>query len=277
MEYLRLLRPYSWIKNFLVFIPLFFAKQFFSDGKIKIVLLSFILFCLAASCVYIINDLADAQQDRLHPKKQHRPIASGNISPLHAKVLLLALAIATSIVLSYFPLTVILLIGAYLVLNVLYSFYLKHVAMLDIVLIAGFYLLRILVGGLAAQVPISNWLILCTIFLALFLITGKRKSEMTQGVKRAVLDLYSQEILNAILIASVTLVIISYSLYTVLVLGDTLAVYSIFFVLLAILRYVLLIYTTDKVEYPEKALFTDWWIVFAAIAWLGCMYAILYR
>ncbi len=277
MEYLRLLRPYSWIKNFLVFIPLFFAKQFFSDGKIKIVLLSFILFCLAASCVYIINDLADAQQDRLHPKKQHRPIASGNISPLHAKVLLLALAIATSIVLSYFPLTVILLIGAYLVLNVLYSFYLKHVAMLDIVLIAGFYLLRILVGGLAAQVPISNWLILCTIFLALFLITGKRKSEMTQGVKRAVLDLYSQEILNAILIASVTLVIISYSLYTVLVLGDTLAVYSIFFVLLAILRYVLLIYSTDKVEYPEKALFTDWWIVFAAIAWLGCMYAILYR
>jgi len=277
MEYLRLLRPYSWIKNFLVFIPLFFAKQFFSDGKIKIVLLSFILFCLAASCVYIINDLADAQQDRLHPKKQHRPIASGSVSPLHAKVLLLALAIATSIVLSYFPLTVILLIGAYLVLNVLYSFYLKHVAMLDIVLIAGFYLLRILVGGLAAQVPISNWLILCTIFLALFLITGKRKSEMTQGVKRAVLDLYSQEILNAILIASVTLVIISYSLYTVLVLGDTLAVYSIFFVLLAILRYVLLIYSTDKVEYPEKALFTDWWIVFAAIAWLGCMYAILYR
>lgn len=277
MECIRLLRPYNWIKNFLVFIPLFFAREILLPGKLLDVFLSFILFCLVASCVYIINDLADVEQDRLHPKKQHRPIASRKVSPTKAKFLLLGLTVVAGIVLGQFSIAVIMLVSMYLILNVLYSFYLKHVAVLDIVLIAGFYLLRILVGGLVAQVPISNWLILCTIFVALFLITGKRKAEMAKEMKRAVLDLYSNEVLNAILILSITLAIISYSLYTVLVLTDTLAVYSIFFVLLGILRYLLLIYTTDKVEYPEKALFSDWWVIFAGIGWLVCMYIILYR
>jgi 4-hydroxybenzoate polyprenyltransferase len=277
MEYIRLLRPYNWIKNFLVFIPLFFAREILFPGKLFDVFLSFILFCLVASCVYIINDLADVEQDRLHPKKQYRPIASGKVSPTSAKILLLVLTVVTGTVLGYFSLTVIILVSMYLILNVLYSFYLKHIAILDIVLIAGFYLLRILVGGIVAHVHISNWLILCTIFVALFLITGKRKAEMAKETKRAVLDLYSDEVLNAILVISITLAIISYSLYTVLVLTHTLAVYSIFFVLFGILRYLLLIYTTDKVEYPEKAIFTDWWVIFAGIGWLVCMYIILYR
>ncbi|MDB5188770.1 MAG: phosphoribose diphosphate:decaprenyl-phosphate phosphoribosyltransferase [Candidatus Nomurabacteria bacterium] len=277
MEYLRLLRPYNWIKNFLVFIPLFFAKQLFIPGKLSSVFLSFMLFCLVASFVYIVNDLVDVEQDRQHSKKQHRPIASGKVSPRQASMLLAVVGVLIVTTLSYFSHTVIMLMAVYLILNILYSLYLKHIAILDILLIAGFYLLRVLVGGAVAQVPISHWLTLSTIFLALFLITGKRKAEMAQTVKRKVLDLYTPEVLNAILIISVTLVIVSFSLYTVLVLATTVAVYSIFFILLAILRYLLLISTTDKVEYPEKALFSDWWIFLATLGWLICMYIVLYR
>ena len=277
MEYIKLIRPYSWIKNTLIFIPLFFAKQLFFVGKLETVFVSFILFCLVASCVYIINDLIDIKQDRLHPTKRNRPLASNKITRKNALLLLASLLVLSIFLLFYVNKYVAIVMGIYFTLNLIYSSYLKHTVIIDILLVVGFYLARVIVGGIAAQVVISNWLIPCIMFIALFLIAGKRRAEMSQEFKRKVLEYYSIELLNSIVIISAALILVYYSLYTVLVLTSPVAVYSIFFVLIALLRYLMLIYTTNKVEYPERALFTDYWIVFSIIGWIVSMFYILYK
>jgi decaprenyl-phosphate phosphoribosyltransferase len=276
MEYLRLLRPYSWVKNVLIFVPLFFARELFIVDKVHAVFLSFVLFCLAASCVYIINDIIDIQQDQLHPEKCHRPLASKKITRSQALFLLGGLLLLAGLLSFYVDIHVVMIIGIYIVLNLAYSFYFKHIAVVDMLLVTVFYLLRIIAGGVSAHVDISHWLILCIIFISLFLIAGKRKAEMGQISKRKVLAQYSLELLNSIVTMSATLAIISYSLYTVLVLVPVAAVYSIFFVLFAILRYLLLIYSNKKTEYPEQALMTDYWIACATVGWIVCIYFILY-
>jgi decaprenyl-phosphate phosphoribosyltransferase len=154
--------------------------------------------------------------------------------------------------------------------------YLKHIAVLDILLVSSFYFIRIMVGGIAAQVPISHWLLLCIIFVSLFLIVGKRLAEFRQNEKRIVLLQYTPEFLNAMLIISATLIIISYSLYSVLVWNSDIAIFSIFLVLLGIIRYLLLIFTTDRAEYPEKVIITDKIIFMSGILWVFIMYLIIY-
>ncbi|MDE2399976.1 MAG: UbiA family prenyltransferase [Patescibacteria group bacterium] len=273
---LRLMRPYSWIKNFFIFVPLFFAKDFFVYSKLTLVTLAFIVFCLTASSVYILNDIFDKEQDQKHSTKKNRPIASGAVSIKSAIILLCSLLIVVVAVIYFFIPQIFWLMVLYFLLNVLYSKYFKHIAILDILLVSTFYFIRIMVGGIAAMVPISNWLLLCIIFISLFLIVAKRLAEFSQDDKRIVLLQYTPEFLNAMLIISATLVIIAYSLYSVLVLNSNVAVFSIFLVILGIVRYLFLVFTTHKAEYPEKVIIADKVIFLSSLAWILTMFFIIY-
>ncbi|MEN9649281.1 MAG: hypothetical protein RL094_248 [Candidatus Parcubacteria bacterium] len=273
---LRLLRPTSWIKNFFIFVPLFFAREFLFIQKLESVIVAFICFSLTASCVYILNDIADREQDKLHDKKKFRPIASGAVSVRRALQVFAVLLITTIALTHYVVPAITYYLAAYFLLNIAYSFYLKHIATIDILLISGFFLIRILIGGEAAGVHISLWLLLCTIFISLFLIVGKRIAEFNGKSKRAVLNVYTSEFLTALLIIAATLSIISYSLYSVLVLNSYIAVYSIFFVLLGVLRYVFIVFTSAKSEYPERAVVSDPIVLVATLGWIIFMCMIFY-
>ena len=274
--FLALLRPGSWIKNFFIFAPLFFARDVFDLSKLTSACISFAIFSLIASSVYILNDIADLDHDREHIKKMHRPIASGRISIRTGLfIFFILICVAFTLSLIFVPQITPLLV-IYIILNISYSNFLKNIAIVDVIIISFFYLIRLLVGGLAVDATISSWLILCTIFISLFLIIGKRIAEFNQKTKREVLSGYTLEFLHGFLYISAALSIISYSLYTVLALNSSLAVYSIFLVLLGIMRYCYIILTTHKCEYPEQALISDKIILISGICWVIMMYIIFY-
>jgi 4-hydroxybenzoate polyprenyltransferase len=274
--FLKLLRPNSWLKNFFIFIPLFFARDVFDSDKLVAVCLSFIIFSLVASSVYILNDIVDQEHDRQHEKKKFRPIASGQISVRTALIIFFILICSTFILSLIFVPQIVPLLLIYFILNLGYSYYLKNIAIVDVIIISLFYLIRLLVGGLAIHVNISAWLILCTIFISLFLIIGKRIAEFNQETGRKVLSGYTSEFLHGFLFITAALSIISYSLYIILVLDSSLAIYSIFFVILGIMRYCYIILTTHKSEYPEQVIISDKVILTSGICWLILMYIIFY-
>jgi 4-hydroxybenzoate polyprenyltransferase len=275
-QLVTLLRPYSWTKNLFIFAPLFFAKEFFNYSKLTTVTSSFIVFCITASLVYILNDILDREQDKKHKIKSSRPIASGKVSIKSAIVLFFTLSVVDIYLIFFLTPKIAWLLGGYFILNILYSIYLKHIAVLDILIVSSFYFIRVMVGGVAANVFVSHWLLLCIVFISLFLIVGKRLAELDQDNKRIVLGKYSPEFLNTILVVFATLTITSYSLYSVLVLDSNLAIFSIFPVLLGIIRYLFIVFTSQRAEYPEKEIFTDKTIFFSGIAWVIVMYFIFY-
>lgn len=280
MAYLKLLRPKQWVKNLLVFVPIFFAQDFFGKDKIWQASLSFVVFCLIASTVYIVNDIFDKKTDQNHPKKQYRPIASCKI-PVKAAILMAIFIFSIGIILAYiFIPKAIPLLLIYVFLNLIYSYRIKHIVVFDVLLVSVFYLLRILVGGFATSTPISSWLILCVFFASLLVIIGKRLGEQGQLHKRAVLQYYSNDFLRQLLSVSSSLVIASYGLYSILGfhLGDhpDLVVYSIFFVVLGVFRYLYLIYSSAEIEYPEKLIFADKIVFGSIVSWLLYMFFVIY-
>ncbi len=276
MPYLLLIRPHNWIKNFFVFIPLFFAHDLFSPDQLTLAVYAFLAFCAIASCVYVINDIADVAADRLHPRKRHRPLAAGTIS-VAVGWIIAGLLLLIAAVITYFAVPMIApVIIVYFAANLAYTFYLKRVPVVDILLVSSFYVLRVSAGALAVNVPVSGWLLLATIFVALFLVTAKRKAELVHSETREVLGKYTAEFLNTLLLMSVVLMLMVYSVYTVTVLGSHKAAYSMFFVLLGVLRYLYLSYGSTKAEQPERLIFSDLWIFASAIGWIIFMYAILY-
>lgn len=277
MPYFLLLRPYAWIKNLFIFVPIFFARSVFNTEKLALLCISFVVFSCIASSVYIINDLIDKERDQTHDKKKLRPIASGAITATEAVIILLSL-VGSGFTLGFMYVPQILpYVLAYLILNIAYSLHLKHIAIIDIVVISVFYLIRLVVGGVTNDVYVSDWLILCTIFITLFLIIGKRIAEFNQKINRRVLNDYTGEFLHGIMLISATLSIISYSLYVVLVLQSKYAVYSVFFVILGIMRYTYVVITTHKSEYPEHVILKDKTILASIIAWIILMCVIFYH
>lgn len=277
LPFIQLLRPSSWIKNLLIIVPLFFARDIFDSGKLFSTTIAFIVFCLVASSVYILNDIIDQEHDREHEKKRFRPIASGEIKVKPAIfVLIILLAVACILGFMFVP-QITPIVFLYFVLNVAYSLYIKHIAIVDIITISFFYLIRIVVGGTAAGIQISDWLLLCTIFISLFLITGKRIAEFNQKTKRRVLNDYTAEFLHGILLISATLSIIAYSLYVILALKSNIGIYSIFFVLVGIIRYIYIVLTTHKSEYPEQIIISDKVILLNGLCWVILMYIIFYH
>ena len=218
--FIRLFRPNQWLKNGFVFAPLIFSKHLFEKGYLLHSLVAFISFCLASSLVYINNDIADRKADRLHPEKKKRPIASGEVSVVAGSVVvavLFALTVFISLKISVEFTGIVLL---YIVLQIFYSFKLKDIVILDVFIIAMGFMLRVFSGAVAINVIISHWIVICTLFLSLFLAVSKRRSELVMiqlhkiETKRKVLNEYDINYLNLTLVITATGMAISYSLYT---------------------------------------------------------------
>jgi 4-hydroxybenzoate polyprenyltransferase len=216
--YWELARPADYVKNVFVLAPLFFAGDFFEGGKCLPAAVALIVFCLLASGGYALNDVLDAQQDRLHPAKQGRPVASGRLgagSALTAAFLWITAGMAISVTVS----RAFMMAGAaYLILQILYSVFMKHWPVVDVLAISAGFILRLLAGGIAVQVYVSIWLIACTSLLALFLAIGKRRCELTimshPVDHRRTFHYYTPEVLDLSLLVTGICTISSYATYT---------------------------------------------------------------
>jgi 4-hydroxybenzoate polyprenyltransferase len=260
-------RPSQWLKNLIIFAPLIFSQRLFIPYLVGKTLVGFIIFCLTSSLLYLLNDLLDYQQDKIHPVKRKRPIPAGLIE---RKLVWRFILIFSPLVLiaSFFLTPLFGLINlAYSSLILSYSFYLKHIVLLDLFIIAGGFVLRCLAGVVLVRGEISPWLLLCTIFLALFLIIGKRRNEISllkenAASHRVTLAEYNPLFLDQLVAIVTGCLILSYCLYTIS--SQTITKlktphlkYTIPFVLFGIFRYLYLIYQKEKGGRPEKILLTD--------------------
>jgi len=297
---LRAMRPAQWTKNGFVLLALVFARMLGDRVALERTLLAFVAFCFAASTVYIINDLADRERDRTHPRKRLRPIASGALSVRGAAVTLtICLAITIALVgyltlttpadasdpFRYWggsPLLFALTMACYLAINVAYSFWLKHLVIWDIFIIAAGFVLRALAGAFVIAVPISMWFYLCATFLALFLALGKRRAELIRlndqaGSHRQNLRQYTLTLLDQLIGIVVTSMLLAYSLYTfqgensshALMLTIPVALFGTF-------RYLYLMYVRAEGDRPDEVLWRDPQILGAVVVGALLVLLLLY-
>jgi decaprenyl-phosphate phosphoribosyltransferase len=219
-NYLQLMRIKHYIKNFLIFIPLFFSENLLNISLLLKVFISFISFNLMCSSIYIVNDINDMEKDRKHPIKKNRPLASGKISKQSAEIFLFVLLIM-SIILNFIAngklyMSYIYLL-LYFILNLLYSKGLKNVALLDIIILVSGFIIRILYGGVIVNVQISNWLYLTIMSMSFYLGLGKRRNELDKNGQqsRKVLSKYSREFLDKNMYLCLGLTIVFYSLWCI--------------------------------------------------------------
>ncbi len=268
IEYFKLFRIPQWIKNLFVFVPLVFSQNLLKSNYFLVTLAAFIIFSLASSLVYIVNDIVDIEADKAHPQKKNRPLASGKISVKNAVISAIFLAIIIISSLSFFNLHFALTVAAYFILNIFYSFALKHVVLLDIFCIAAGFMLRVLAGAFVINVEISSWLILTTMFISLFLGIMKRRTELVLSenddviVTRKVLVHYSKEFTDQMATVAAAAVIICYALYTVAartvnVFGTENLIYTTPFVVFGIFRYMYLAYINRQGENTTEVLLKD--------------------
>ncbi|NMI06096.1 decaprenyl-phosphate phosphoribosyltransferase [Paenibacillus sp. SZ31] len=258
----RLLRPKQWTKNLLLFAALLFSFEEIRTETILATLLGFILFSLVAGCVYILNDYVDRDRDRQHPVKKFRPIASRQVNPTHALlfgIILLTLSVGTAFVMN--PLFGVLCV-VYFLLNVSYSFVLKHLVILDMMTIAAGFVLRAIAGGVLIHVPFTPWFLICTMLLSLFLAIGKRRNELTllegnTGSHRKVLDNYSITLLDQFNTIVTTATIISYSLFTFTSDRSIHLMWTIPLVIYGMFRYLYLIHMKNQGGSPDRVLLED--------------------
>jgi 4-hydroxybenzoate polyprenyltransferase len=264
---LRSLRPAQWVKNAFVLAPLVFARRLGDIDSLHRALLAFLLFCAASSAVYLLNDLRDREEDSNHPVKRHRPIAAGIVPAWFAVLGFLVLA-AVALVgawwlgTRFFVLTVI-----YVALNLLYSFGLKRLVILDVMTVAIGFVVRVMAGGAAIDVKVSSWLLLCTTFVALFLAFSKRRHELDQAAEgavdqRQVLSQYSASFLDQMINVVTASTVVAYSLYAISPSGAGGAdashmIYTVPLVLFGIFRYLYLVYQRPDHKSPTEALLTD--------------------
>ena len=271
MDLIYLLRPAHWVKNLLVVAPAFFGGIVFSSFEnFFTALLAFISFSLASSVGYIFNDIIDIENDKNHPVKKDRPIASGRIKPSNASILALFLLIISLFIAHKINISFTITLISYLVLTAFYSLGLKNIVIIESLCIAGGFLLRIAGGGASFGLSISGWLLLTTLFLSLLLAFGKRRSELNMSLEnkmfRKVLGKYNKVFLDYMLYVFAASSIITYSIY----LFETsmgLILITIPLVCFGVARYVYLARKKSKGD-PTEALLKDYWLLGCVILWL---------
>jgi len=284
LPYLSILRPQQWTKNLLVFAALLFAAQMHHPDQRVRALRVFVAFCLASSAVYIFNDFMDRNSDRAHPIKCQRPIAAGQVSPAVASALaVISLGLGSVLGWQSAPGVQGCLLG-YLLLQAAYALYLKHQVILDVMAIAAGFVLRAVAGAYAIDVVISQWLLICTILLSLFLALSKRRSEMLASRNasdhRAVLGEYTRPLLDQMIAVVAAGTILSYILYTysdqtMHKFPSHLMPLTIPFVLYGIFRYLYLIYRRTEGSEPELLMVKDLPLLFDIALWAATVAAIV--
>lgn len=286
-DYLKLIRVPQWIKNFFVFVPLLFSLHLFDKDYLILSLKAFIVFSLASSFVYVINDIIDIEADKAHPKKKNRPLPSGRIKKSSALILAIVLLLIVLFSYFFFNTQFISFLYGFLILNILYSFYLKHIVILDIFSIAAGFSIRVLAGAAVIEVPVSSWLILTTMFISLFLGVMKRHSELVQvadsnKVTRKVLAEYSTNFTNQMATVAASGVIICYALYTVSqrtvsVFNTENLIYTTPFVVFGIFRYMYLEYQNNQGENTTQVMMTDIPMIVTVICYAIVTVLIIYK
>lgn len=283
-DYLRLMRPAHWVKNLFIFAPLVFSFSLRDPDRIRAAILVFVAFCLLSSAVYILNDIADRRADAEHPRKRTRPVASGRLTVVEAVILLSLLVALASLPILFLPWQASFAIALYALLNLGYSLGLKHIVLIDIFIISAGFMLRVLAGAKGIQVEVSEWIIVCTLFLSLFLAIAKRRSEINhvgRGDTRRVLDDYTPTLVNLIMNVSVAGTIMSYTLYTV---SDHVHryfqtgkfVYTVPIVLYGIFRYLYLDERRQVAENPVQLFLRDPSLILTGVVWASAITFIIY-
>ena len=284
-EFLRLLRPYQWVKNGFVFVGFLFARAWHDPSLTLSVVLAALAFSLVSSSVYILNDLVDRDRDRAHPRKRNRPLAAGTVPPGLAVAVMIAVGIAGLVLGAWISSSVLGLLLIYAAQNVLYTFGLRQVAILDVFAIASGFMLRVLVGTVGVDIPPSKWLLLCAIMLALFLGFAKRRAELLRAgdapdLPRCSLQHYRAETLDAFISVTAAATLVTYAMYTVdaktVQSHQTEAlIYTVPVVTYGLFRYLFLLHRQDVGEDTAADLPRDPHILVAILVWLVSVLLIL--
>lgn len=285
-EYIILMRPQHWIKNGFIFLPLFFAGEFLNFSYWPPLLTGFLVFCMIASAVYILNDYRDIASDRLHPEKSKRPLASGKVRPGIALVMFILLTGAGFILAYFINLPFLVITSIYLIVNILYSFGLKHVSILDVMIVAVGFNIRLKAGGIVADVHLSAWINIMVFLLAMFIAVGKRRDDLViqqvSGITvRKSLTGYNLTFLNAWLGILTAVVVVSYLMYTLSPdvierMGTYRLYYTGIFVLAGMMRYLQLAYIDNTTSSPIRIIYTDRFIQAVLLCWIIAFFIIIY-
>jgi len=285
IEIFKSLRPQQWIKNLFIFAPLIFSQNIFNRPLLLKTIEAFVAFCLISSAHYVFNDLRDLEEDRRHPVKSKRPLASGRLRKGPAVVALLAIGAAGLALAAAIDVPFLIIAAGYLVLQTAYSMWLKHVVILDVFVVAAGFLIRVVAGGLAIKVEISSWLLICTILLALFLAMGKRRYELVLLDKdaashRPILKEYNTYLLDQMISVVTASTLLAYCLYTIS--AETVAkfgtrnlIFTVPFVLYGIFRYLYLIHQRAEGGTPEALIIRDKPLLVDIFLWVAAAALIL--
>ena len=283
---IRLLRIKQWVKNLFLFIPTFFAGKIFDFGELGLLLAGALAFSLAASGIYVINDYKDRHVDKLHPRKKKRPIASGEVSEKTAQVLMVVLLVGALALSFFIHLDFFYLLLVYVSLNIAYSMGLKNIAILDLFIVAFGFLLRVYSGGVIAGVPVTDWLAIMILLLALFLVTAKRRDDLiirseTGELVRKASNSYNLEFINSCLTLLSAVIIVAYIMYTVSPevterFKSTHLFMTTIFVIAGIMRYLQITFVEQDSGSPTTILYKDKFILITILGWIISFYLIIY-
>ncbi len=285
-ELIKSIRPQQWLKNFFIFAPLIFSENILNLTMFLQTLLAFGIFCLLSGALYILNDLKDLEEDRLHPIKSKRPLAAGDLKKRQAIVAFVFLSFVSLVLASAVNEEFLWVCLGYFILQIAYSFALKHVVILDVFIVASGFFLRVIAGAVAIQVLISPWLLICTTLLALFLALSKRRHEILLLDKKAmnhrpILKEYSPYLLDQMISVVTASTVIAYCLYTIS--GETIEkfgtnklILTVPFVLYGIFRYLYLIHQRAEGGTPETLILKDRPLLLDIVLWIVAAALIIY-
>ena len=285
-KYLSLLRVHQWIKNIFVLAPLFFSGNFFEKNSWINATIIFFTFSLVASVIYIINDYRDIEEDKLHPTKKYRALAAGTVSKSTALIIAALLFTSTFSIAFILNIKLFYCLSVYLLLNISYSFGLKYISIVDIITVALGFVLRVFTGGFVLNIEVSQWLIIMTFLLALFIVIAKRRDDIYleekhgQVLRKSIAG-YNEAFINICLSMLLAILIVSYLLYVTAI--DTISRYShkpiyisTIFVIVGVMRYLQITLVENKSGSPTKILLSDKFTQLNIIAWIIFFIYIIY-
>ena len=283
---IKLIRPHQYLKNLFIFLPIFFALKITDISLLLKSLLAFLSFSLAASAIYILNDYLDIEEDKRHPIKKNRPLASGEINSKYAIFMMGFFITLSLIIISFISMQTMYIIILYIILNIAYSYKLKHIAIIDIIVISIGFVLRVFAGTYSTGLDTSMWIIVITFLLALFLALAKRRDDVllfnkTGAKMRKVIDGYNLQFVDMAMTLMAGVVIVSYLMYCVSPeviarTGSNKLYITLIFVIVGFMRYMQITYVEENSGSPTKILMKDRIIQISIVMWIITFAILLY-
>lgn len=280
------LRPHQYVKNLFIFLPLFFALKITAGELLLNATIALISFSLTASAIYTLNDLHDIEEDRQHPKKKSRPLASGAISKAQAIKIMVVLFGTGFAMMTALSGQAAIILAVYVGMNIIYSLYLKHVAILDVTIIAVGFVLRLFIGSTVTGIPLSRWIVIMTFLLALFMALAKRRDDVliyldTGEKMRRVIDGYNLQFLDTAMAIMASVVIVAYTIYTTSAevaarLNSEHLYMTALFVILGVMRYLQVAIVHKNSGSPTQIVLRDHFMQLTLAGWFLTFALILY-